>query len=361
MGMIKRLEVMQYRGIKDLYIDSFNRFNLIVGDNNCGKTSLLEAIQLFRAPNNIANVYKIARLRNGFNPFMSTSTYDNFIFMFPQDKSKMRIEVACQYDDKEIGYNISGHKKSIMVDEKELKHNPRYQMTGEIETEAFEGEIVFFDGEKNNRSRIDISRLDRMTGIRLSDKDNIRIQYVSPCAHLGGSVINQIVKNDDYKRICLMALNLFDENIIDLRIYKNDIGNMPVEYVKHRILGDMPLSAFGDGIKKVLLLANSIASAKNGILLIDEIETSIHKKYYDDIFQFVIIACRKFNVQVFITTHSLEAIDGLLATQHYEDESNQDDISVVTLKNTEETTYSRVLSGREVYENRENFGFEVRL
>ncbi len=38
----------------------------------------------------------------------------------------------------------------------------------------------------------------------------------------------------------------------------------------------MPLSIYGDGLKKDLLLAASIILAKDGILLIDEIETAIH-------------------------------------------------------------------------------------
>lgn len=96
-------------------------------------------------------------------------------------------------------------------------------------------------------------------------------------------------------------------------------------------------------------------------MLIDEIETAIHKKYYDDIFRFIVKACKAFDVQVFVTTHSLEAIDGLLATQDYEEQKEKDSISVVTLKREGNNTYSRVLSGREVARNREAFGFEVRL
>lgn len=123
----------------------------------------------------------------------------------------------------------------------------------------------------------------------------------------------------------------------------------------------MPLSTYGDGIKKVLVLSNAIARAAGGILLIDEIETAIHKKYYDDIFRFIVKACRAFDVQIFITTHSLEAIDGLLATQDYEEQKTEDSVSVVTLKRERNNTYSRVLPGREVALNREAFGFEVRL
>ena len=94
-------------------------------------------------------------------------------------------------------------------------------------------------------------------------------------------------------------------------IFRSDVSNRPVEYLKHKRLGNMPLSTYGDGIKKVLVLANAIIGATDGILLIDEIETAIHKKYYNDIFRFIVKACHTFNVQVFITTHSIEAIDGL--------------------------------------------------
>lgn len=144
-------------------------------------------------------------------------------------------------------------------------------------------------------------------------------------------------------------------------ILKNEISNRPVEYLQHARLGNMPLSTFGDGIKKVLVLSNAIVKAAGGILLIDEIETALHKKYYDDFFRFIVKASEAFDVQIFITTHSLEAIDGLLATQDYDFQTTKDNISVVTLKRDLDTTYSRVLAGREVARNREEFGFEVRL
>ena len=95
--------------------------------------------------------------------------------------------------------------------------------------------------------------------------------------------------------------------------------------------------------------------------MIDEIETGLHKKYYDTLFPVVFALAKKLNVQLFITTHSIEVIDGILDTQDYEDQDNMDDIKVVTLRKEDDTTLSRVLSGREVFKNREAFGFEVRL
>lgn len=94
----------------------------------------------------------------------------------------------------------------------------------------------------------------------------------------------------------------------------------------------MPLSSYGDGIKKVLSIASGIAEAVNGILLIDEVETAIHSRHFDEIFRFIVSACRKFHVQVFITSHSMEAIDGFLSIQDYAASAKEDPVSIVTLK-----------------------------
>ena len=176
------------------------------------------------------------------------------------------------------------------------------------------------------------------------------------------------MKNDDYKNIVLHVIQIFDEDIEDILYIKNEQTSRPIECLKHKKLGIMPLATYGDGIKKVLLLANSIAQAAGGILLVDEIETAIHSRYYDDIFKFIIKSCQQFKIQLFATTHSIEAVDGFLATQCDEEGENyrvdkEDVIRVVTFrKNSEKNkTDARVLTGKEVFENRKNFEFEVRV
>ena len=49
MASITSIEINQFRGIKQLTDSDFSNINLIVGDNNSGKTTFLEAIQLFFA------------------------------------------------------------------------------------------------------------------------------------------------------------------------------------------------------------------------------------------------------------------------------------------------------------------------
>lgn len=366
MAMISKLMVERFRGINNLEVDNLNRVNLFVGDNNCGKTSVMEALQLFRTTGLLGNIYTIARQRESAFWANSNSLYENFICMFPHnDDGNLGISVSGVCNGKEISYSVTGEEKQILVDPKELdRYFVRENMgwlVAEPELDEFEGVISYKYGQLIKDEKIKLNRLSRVSGTHASKTDELKIIYVAPFEHLKGSVISQIIKNDVYKEICLKALQLFDEDIEDMMIFKSDISNRPVEYLKHRRLGNMPLSTFGDGIKKVLVLSNAIAKAAGGILLIDEIETAIHKKYYDDIFRFIVKACKAFDVQAFVTTHSLEAIDGLLGTQDYAQQATEDDICVVTLKREENNTYSRVLAGREVAQNREAFGFEVRL
>lgn len=364
MAMIKELNINHFRGINELTINSLGSVNLIVGDNNCGKTSVLEALQLLRTSGGLANVYRIAKQRESIFGMSANSIYENFICMFPRDRQELSIDISGICNRRPISFVLQGKQKEILLDTKELDRSVLRQMEdtdGELGTEAFEGTIAFSYGELEKHEKIEVNRYSRVSGTPMNGKDEFNIVYVSPFEHLRGNVISLIVKNDGYKEICLKAIQLFDSEIEDMMVFRSDIGNRPVEYLKHKRLGNMPLSTYGDGIKKVLMLSNAIAMSAGGVLLIDEIETAIHKKYYDDIFQFIVKACKTFDVQVFITTHSLEAIDGLLETQDYGHQKAEDSIQVVTLKREDNRTYSRVLSGREVAANREAFGFEVRL
>lgn len=363
MAMISKLMIERFRGIHNLQIDFLNHINLLVGDNNCGKTSVLEALQFFRTSGLLGNVYKVARQRDNILGMNSNSLYENFICMFPHDGSDLEINVSGVLNDKNVSFGIQGTQKRVLVDTKSMD---RYvvlalRLSDDMETELFEGNIRCQYGDELQSESIKIDYFTGIHGTPTSEANEFSIIYVAPFEHLKGSIISQIVRNDSYKEICLKALQLFDPDIEDMMIFKSDIGNYPVEYLKHKKLGNMPLSTFGDGIKKVLVLSNAIARAAGGILLIDEIETAIHKKYYDDIFRFIVKACKAFDVQAFITTHSLEAIDGLLATQDYDKQNNEDSVHVITLKREGDNTYSRVLPGREVAQNREAFGFEVRL
>lgn len=369
---IKKLNVNTFRGIHQLAIDDINHINIIAGDNNCGKTSVLEAMLLLRNPSDVTNILRIARTRE--IPFImgSTSIYESFINLIPKGGNDNSISIDALCNNEHVQFLLIGKQKRIMLDMEDLrKRRPYSQREREvpeiaptsIETDAFIGEIQCEYGERKERIVVDIDAYTSTTGREIKKNNYLNMTYLSPFNHILGNIFGRILSNDSLKDICLNALRLFDPGILDLLILRNEETGRPTEYVKHMKLGRMPLSTYGDGIKKVLSIANGIAQASGGILLIDEAETAIHSRYYYDIFRFIVKACKQLKVQVFITTHSQEAIDGFLGTQDYNIQDDYDDIQVITLmKDAEDDrTYSRVLPGRKVYNNREQFSFEVRL
>jgi len=364
MTLINKLQIERFRGVRDLSIDRLSQINLIVGDNNCGKTSLLEAIHLLRAPGSLANIYTIVKLREALLGLKVNSVYDSFVCMFPKDEDVLKIQLSCEYDGNSFSYVLFGEESREILDINELPKIVRrefYETEGETETDVFNGQIVYTINGQTSSESIRLNRLSRRTGTLLGTNELIKIRYAAPYEHLKGNSLRQIVKDDRLKKSCLRALRLFDADIEDVKIVPSDVSPYWVEYLAHKRLGSMPLSTYGDGIKKILFLSNAIAESANGVLLIDEIETSIHKQYYDPIFRYLVNACKEFNVQAFIATHSLEAVDGLLNTQDYGTQDADDDITVVTLEREEGKTYSRVLPGRRVFNAREAFDFEVRL
>ena len=109
MAYLSKLNVSRFRGIKDLKINRLNGVNLIVGDNNCGKTSVLEAVQLLRTSGSLANVYRISRQRDSISAANANSIFDNFLCMFPREKDgSLTLSVSGICNDKDISFSLDG-------------------------------------------------------------------------------------------------------------------------------------------------------------------------------------------------------------------------------------------------------------
>ncbi len=366
---INSFSIGQYRGIKSLVINNLRNINLVVGDNNSGKTSLLEAIYLLRAPFHFDNVVRASRLRNATSAY-SPTPYESFINLFPKDIENRNIYVQADGDFGYISLELDGDESVTIIESDDLKAYPqsvRYIKEKTLlgsEIPAFYGIMRTSVNSKRRETPIRFTGISRTIIYNSLRSGGINVVYLSPISHITENTFKSIIKNDDYKEICIELIRLFDPDIEDLIYMPNDLTGRAIEYVKNRILGTVPLSTYGDGIKKVISLANGIVEAAGGILLIDEIDTSIHYRYYSDIFNFLIKASMKFDVQVFITTHSGEAIDGILSTQSYHNKKDDrdDPISLITLRKDDwGNIRSRSMSGFDVQTNRELFDFEVRL
>lgn len=362
---IEDLDVIRFRGIRDLVLRGLNHVNIIAGDNNSGKTSILEAINLLKNPMDLYNLIRTSLMREEGNRFYSLSAFDSFLNMLSKDYLGLRIEA---YGEKmgEVAVHLHGEMKEILLDKNQIDSRRKGKNISldinEMDTMAYVGYYECDVNTNYKKYQVEFNGFTEYNKLPRTKDNNLNVVYLSPSRHLTGNNISNIVKSPSYKELCVYLLQLFDEEIDDILYVKNDFYPKLVECIRHKRLGIMPLSTYGDGIKKVISLANGIATAKDGILMIDEVETSIHKKYYEDIFAFLIKACQQYNVQLFMTTHNEDAMDAILDTQKYiKNELVEDILNVITFRNGYEfgKTLSRSLPGNEVKKNREGFEFEV--
>jgi AAA15 family ATPase/GTPase len=73
----------------------------------------------------------------------------------------------------------------------------------------------------------------------------------------------------------------------------------------------VPIGSMGDGILRILGLTLAIVNAKNGILLVDEIDTGLHFSAMYDMWKLIYETAKQLNVQVFATTHSRDCWESL--------------------------------------------------
>ncbi|MBP0014758.1 MAG: AAA family ATPase [Roseofilum sp. SBFL] len=75
--------IHQFRGLQDLELKDLGQINLLVGMNNCGKTSVLEALLLYANPLDIKTWLTLSRLRES-TLRLPSSRFESLQWLFPK-------------------------------------------------------------------------------------------------------------------------------------------------------------------------------------------------------------------------------------------------------------------------------------
>ena len=118
----------------------------------------------------------------------------------------------------------------------------------------------------------------------------------------------------------------------------------PAIWIEMEDYGLVPISVFGDGLKKVLTLASAVVKMKNGVILIDEFETGIHKRALIQVAEWLAMVTDRYNVQVFLTTHSSDAIEAIV-----EAGQNRTDVKAYRLEHYKDQIYVKGFEGNDLY------------
>ncbi|WIV13283.1 AAA family ATPase [Proteiniborus sp. MB09-C3] len=353
MKYIDSVYIDGFRGFKDFKLSNLKDINFIVGENNTGKTSLMEAINILEYPGEIGHFINVLRQREGFDLSTPFHSFENSL-------SKNNFN---GYKNVQIEAIIKN--KSIICNVHVLPFETIKSGSFKPKVKAFEGFIAYeeIDFEANrfeNKLYID-EETDRL---KVTDSDSfspIKMTRVMPFDHVDKEIINGVIKKGKKSEI-IEVIKLFDKDIIGIETIQEENGVKT--YIQHKTTGMLPISAYGDGLKKVIYLSSGIINTKEGVLLIDEIETAIHYNALKEVFEWIIEAANRYKVQIFATTHSSEALDALmecamgLKGEQYLKES----INIITLKKGDDYYHTkvRVLDGLEAYKFREDFNMELR-
>lgn len=328
MKKIDNLYIDSFKGIENLELNKCGDINIIVGDNNTCKTTVLEAIRLFQYPNDFSEIIQISRKRIiDAGPVSRISRFESFLNMFNAKQMDNIRELSLRYSS-ESSINklkITGDLKEVYFNEDDIDEmsnvrqitKERYMedMTEDKLMKEFSG-CVEYNNEMNSFVITELTDSFRdVLGRKFHMDEAIKVNYLSSVDHMrenfSTKLISQAIENNE-KSGLLDLLKLFDENIEGLEIVAAEAYNRPVLKIKYKNYNYMPISSFGDGLKKVLALASIMLSIENGVLLIDEIETAIHTSALSDVFSWLLKSAKRQNVQIFTTTHSEEALSNFL-------------------------------------------------
>ena len=368
---IKELNINTFRGIRDLEIKNLGDINIITGENNTGKTSVLEVLSTLPSPFelktwlNLGNRVSFGEVSKyeDFNMIFNINNDDkNIIYSVVDSKNNYNKVSLEAYDQKiELTYDEIEKIDSFTFNNKIYEDNDALSNNKYVRTEEVnECEILFkLNDEILNKEKIyDFQRKIKYPKQKLKQLN--KSVYISPVQHENSEMfLSNILNQPDMYEEMLNILKLFDDGIISINAdsSKNKFSSKNV----YKILSKnnktaIPLNFYGDGIKKAILLLSAVIHAKDGILLLDEFEIAIHTSAMEKVFAWIVNACIKLNVQLFMTSHSEEAIDKVLKCSP----EIQDKMRLITLYSNEDKIVSRVLDGKKAIKLKDDLGVELR-
>lgn len=327
----KSIHIERFRRLENLRLDDIGTVNLLVGKNNSGKTSLLEAIAIAANPLNPGSWIDTAWKREIKSSRTPIAEVIKWVFpdagKFTEQgsfKSAVRFNAAIQ----------NGFQWVMEADAKEFLH---YGDEDESSSSSEESpaipvvELTMRNWQDNGHgAHSDFEE----TAFRFAPGFPTRVepqpprpgwpcQFITPVSHRTETEqISNLSKALDQQRRgeIIGLLKTFMPHVESVEIISLDPRNPRVR-IQGNGHGSQPLSVQGDGLRRALVLATSVSFASDGFLLIDEIETALHPDVLESVMRFLVKACRERNVQLFVTTHSLEAVDAILAgmDDHTED------------------------------------------
>lgn len=334
--MLDSLIIKNFRSLADFSVAKLGRVNLIVGKNNSGKSSVLEALRIYAGNGQRELLDSIAtehderyRIRENertepdepmpFQDFFTGRCFPN------DDDTAIQIGSALKPDDVlRVQHVFLAEEREPVVDELgETSFRVRRRIVPKMQLQLEVGEM---------RQALQLSKAERRFPPFFLDSGYSRIRSPVfemansiPCSVIPTQFISQDELADEWDKIALteyaevvkQAMRIIAPEFENLNFVRNDEGRPGTRPNFQRSakvkLSDVPrpvpLNSLGDGMLRVLQLALKLFPAKGGFLLIDEFENGLHYSVQEKIWTLLFEMAERLDIQVFATTHSWDCIE----------------------------------------------------
>jgi AAA15 family ATPase/GTPase len=330
--MLNSLEIKNYRNLKHLQIQKLGRVNLIVGKNNTGKTSVLEAISIHLYKGSFYWILKLLEereeYRNGNNSEKSVEENIKVLANLHYNRDwgydiirQIQIGDKVEMSNKNELNNISNVTALGFVEyhdqvEERPEGNVRKRVIGQKSLFDVDSQIGYQIIYHANNQLITLNRssLRPMLG---NDRLLENIQFVRTkniSREENGSLWDKIVLTPN-ENIVVEALTIIEPNIERVSFIGTDSrASRRLAVAKIKNQEPVPISSMGDGINRILTIILAIVNCKDGYILIDEFENGLHHSVQGKLWEVIFYLSQKLNIQVFATTHSSDSVRSFAQT-----------------------------------------------
>ena len=340
---MESLTLDHFRGFKKFSMEGLRPVNLLVGTNNSGKTSVLEAIQLLCAEGD-PSALRQTMTRRGEQFFGANEDSGHvsqeldvrhlFFERALEQGSKCVVTSHGDGDDRWISYEV---KKSIEGDFHEDSQNLLFEnedenddlgsligerLVVEVAGSSIPTAVRFplsHKGGLSLRSSPMRFRVEAGMGPRIREA-NAPVRFLGTESFSPGYLRSQwddIVLTQQ-EQFVIKALEILEpvERIAFLgvdRAYYRGTSHGGVLVKISGMDSPVPIGSMGEGMWRLLVLAICVVRSAGGTLLVDEIDTGLHHTVIADMWKLVVTTAKQLDVQIFATTHSLDCVRSLAA------------------------------------------------
>jgi len=356
--LIESLEITGYRGIGRFSLTP-SRINVFIGRNNTGKSSVLEAAALAASSStgylDALGINILERLieRRGWNlryfvrDGYEAARVDSII-------SSRQSELLLQYSE---GLpSVLEDKVTPVLLQWVERMSARRRPTGVVFRTA-EGDL----GEALNSftrspklvvylpdGRLDVATTEGKILLSLNSRVPSRVLF-------SGIAMRASFRNLYDSLLPTARFALLMERLREMVPYLSDIRTLGEEvYVYLRDPSSpIPASSMGDGFIDALRLAFMSAIIEDGLLVLEEPENNLHPGLMEPVVKQLVTSTRRLNVQLFISTHSLEFLNHLLTVAGEE-------VSIVRMYRADGEIDYEVMSSTEALQESREIGLDLR-